>query len=207
MIYTEKRLGGQALPELRAGVDIRLPFRTMEFIGSTSQVLAVYVPQNGCLRIFDPGNDDVSTYSRFPEAITAPIPLSNPDLILANALPRVLPSPPFTKEPAHGWCYFYEQAELARQNNDWALVSELGLKAAVEGHQPLDPFEWLPFIEAEALIGDANWAGQTSRAALQMDGRLQRGLCSLWKRVEVNGTTQARATGADMRTEMHCIGQ
>ena len=54
-VYTEKRLGGVVLPGLEPGMPMRLPLRTMEFDGSTSRVVAIYVPADGCLRVFDPG--------------------------------------------------------------------------------------------------------------------------------------------------------
>jgi hypothetical protein len=38
-------------------------------------------------------------------------------------------------EPEHGWCYFFESAELARSNGDWERVVGLGDKAfALDDH-------------------------------------------------------------------------
>ena len=67
----------------------------------------------------------METYSRFPESLTALIPLSNPGLILTASDPAILPSPPFVGEPLHGWCYYYEKAELARQQADWDSVIDM----------------------------------------------------------------------------------
>ena len=183
MLYTEKRLGGDALPELRPGVSIRLPFRTIEFVGSTSQVIAVHVPADGCLRVFDPAFDDAITYSVLPELITAAIPLSDPSRILTSAPTRNLPDPPFTGEPDRGWCYFYEKAELLRQLRDWAGIIAVRADAAREGSWATDPFELLPFIEAEARGGDVDWAVQATLDAFESEPKLQRGLCALWSRV------------------------
>jgi len=204
VVYTEKRLGGDVLPELRAGVPMQLPFRTMQFSGSTSQVIAVYVPPNDCLRVFDPAYDDAQTYSRFPESLTAAIPLSDPGRISTDTRTHDLPAPPFSREPAHGWCYFYEKAELSRQVRDWANIIALRAQAADEGHQADDPFEWLPFIEAEARAGDVSWAKQMTRTALALEPRLERGLCALWRRVELTSSDDTRALGADMLAEIHC---
>jgi hypothetical protein len=204
VLYTEKRLGGEALPGLRSGLPIRLPFRNMVFSGNTSQVIVVYVPSSGCLRVFDPAYDDAQTYSRFPEALTAAIPLSDPSRILVETPPRDLPVPPFSREPAPSWCYFYERAELSRQARNWGNIVALRSQAAEEGHEAEDPFEWLPFIEAEARAGDVSWAIQTTRAALNEEPRLERGLCALWRRVELTNIGGSRNPGADMFAEMRC---
>jgi hypothetical protein len=98
VLYTEKRLGGDALPELRPGISIRLPFRTMEFVGSTSQVIAVHVPADGCLRVFDPAFDDALTYSVLPESITAAI---HSPILAGSDVRRRIPDP-FPATRSHG---------------------------------------------------------------------------------------------------------
>ena len=163
MVYAEKRLGGIVLPDLAANTPMQLPFRTMEFLGSTSQAIVVYVPSNGCLRVLDPANGDELTYSRYPESLTALIPLSKPSLILTGSQSLVLPAPPFGPEPPRMWCYYYERAELARQAGDWNRVVTLDAEAAQSGCVPEDAFEWLPFIEAEARAGQSGY-GRTDHA-------------------------------------------
>ena len=204
VVYTEKRLSGVVLPALQAAQPMQLPFRTMTFKGNTSQVIVVYVPPTGCLRVFDPALDDVETYSKFPEALTRAIPLSDVSRIVVDATPAVPPHPPFIAEPAHGWCYIYEKAELARQAGDWARILELFADAGDAGLAPLDPFERLPFIEAEARAGDASVAAQITLQALGEEPRLQRGLCALWMRVAVDGRDNGRAIAPDVLHELGC---
>jgi len=204
MLYTEKRLGGDALPELRAGVSMQLPFRTMAFVGSTSQVIAVYVPADGCLRVFDPAFDDAITYSVLPESITAAIPLSDPSRIIASAPARRLPDPPFTGEPDRQWCYFYEHAELSRQRGDWDSIIALRAEAAREGLWGEDPFEFLPFIEAEARRGDADWAARMTFDTLKEEPKLQRGLCALWRRIDVGQSGALKNRSAEVLVDLGC---
>jgi hypothetical protein len=198
VIYTEKRLGGAALPALQPGLPIRLPFRTLQFNGNTSQVVVVEVPTSGCLRVFDPADGSPEIYPRLPESIAAAIPLSDPDLISTNAAPKELPAPPFDREPSHGWCYFYEKAELARQIGDWEEV--MSLHASGPG-QPEDALEWFPFIEAEARAGDQTWARQKSLEILASDRKLERGLCALWTRVQ---SSQPGGTAPEVLAAMGC---
>jgi hypothetical protein len=94
-----------------------------------------------------------------------------------------MPASLFGKEPQHGWCYFYEKAELARQRGDWAAAAALGDESARLGFAPADAFEWLPFIEAYARTGNLDEAARLSRLALETDPRVRRGVCQVWGRV------------------------
>lgn len=204
VVYTEKRLGGVVLPGLQPGLPMQLPFRTTTFRGNTSQAIVVYVPPSGCLRVFDPAFDDSVTYSRLPEAVTAAIPLSDTTRITNPAAPVSPPSPPFVQEPPHGWCYFYEKAELARQLRNWETIVDLRLQADRRGLAPQDPFEWLPFVEAEARVGGLAWAIEQSTQSLAAEPKLQRGLCALWGRVSLAGPPESRAAAGDILLGLGC---
>jgi hypothetical protein len=204
LVYTEKRLGGVVLPALEPDLPMLMPLRTMTFHGNTSNVIAVHVPALGCLRVFDPALNDAWTYSRLPEVVTAAIPLSDPGRIIADAGPLVLPSPPFSAEPEHGWCYIYEKAELARQMRQWGEVNQLRQLAAEARLEPDDPFEWLPFIEAEAQAGDIKWARGESLDLAGREPKMQRGLCALWSRVEQTGSHEVEAASASVRLDLAC---
>ncbi len=204
LVYTEKRLGGSVLPNLEGGTPIQMPFRTVEFRGSTSQVIVIYVPPNGCLRVLDPGLDDAETYGRFPASLTAPIALSDPSLIHVDAPSPLLPNSPFGSEPTSTWCYYYEKAELARQNRDWPRIVQLASVAAQQGLGPQDAFEWLPFIEAYARTGDLTAAEQITRDAWNREPKVHRGLCVLWKRLQAEGQAEARGPAARIIHEFEC---
>jgi hypothetical protein len=204
LVYSEKRLGGPALPNLDAGTAMQLPFRTVNFMGSTSQAIVIYVPALGCLRVFDPALGDTEIYSRFPESLTAAIPLSDPGRILTGSDSVPPPNPPFASEPTHTWCYFYEKAELARQVKDWAGVARFGAEAARQDFGPKDAFEWLPFIEADAHLGNLAAARQITRQASSQEPKLQRGLCVLWRRIAAQATTDTQALSGEIIGELGC---
>jgi hypothetical protein len=148
----------------------------------------------------------MESYSRFPEPLTAAIPLSKPSLIQVEAKPRELPDPPFVHQSTDSWCYFYEKAEMSRQSRDWENINRLRTQAAVQSLGPQDPFEWLPFIEAEAREGDLSWAQQITLQALDDEPKLQRGLCVLWARVGSDAAEPARAASLVVREEVGCGG-
>jgi hypothetical protein len=183
LLYTEARLGGGAVPEIKPHLGVTLPFRTVSFHGSTDSALVILVPERGCLRVLDSSLGDETTYEKESPFLTRAIPLSDPSLIITDAPPLHLPGPPFIREPGHSWCYFYAQAELARQRSDWQHILEMEDEAASSGYEPEDVFEWLPFIEAHARSGNIQHAIDLSRAALKELPRVRKGLCNLWARV------------------------
>jgi hypothetical protein len=62
----------------------------------------------------------------------------------------------FGPEPARGWCYFYEKADLARQRGDWDEVLALGNEALDKEFVPQDSVEWIPFLQGYAIAGDVD---------------------------------------------------
>ena len=59
--------------------------------------------------------------------------MSDPNLILVNADPPAQPPYLLGPEPEHDWCYYFEKAELARQQADWQQVAMLGDQALGDG--------------------------------------------------------------------------
>jgi hypothetical protein len=187
LLYTEKRLGGTALPSLDKATKISLPIRRVSFHGSTSQVLVIYMPQNGCLRVLDPARGDQITYGGQSRFLTDAIPLS--DLSNINVEANQTARISFLPEPDHTWCYYFARAELARQKGDWKQVIGLIDEARTLGYEPEDPFEWLTYIEAQALVGSMDLARERSMDIFKQEKKTRKGLCELWKRVEVAATT------------------
>ena len=182
LIYTEKRLGTGTLPSLETNTGINLGLRRVTFRGSTSQVITIYMPKNGCLRVLDPARGDQITYNRQSRFLVDAIPLSDPSHIILDAdqTPKLL----FLSEPEHTWCYYYAKAELAYQKGDWNQVIDLINEATSLRYEPEDPFEWLTFIEAQAVIGNIDDAEKLSTEVFAQDKRIRQGLCQLWKRVQ-----------------------
>ncbi len=204
MLYSIERLGGATLPALQPGTAIQLPYRTVTFHGSTSQAIVIYFPPGGCLRVLDPAFNDAETYARFPNSLSALVPLSDPARIIADAPALKMPVPPFNNEPPHTWCYFYEKAELARQSADWKQVAALGHEASKQGYSSSDVFELLPFIEAYARTGDLKSAEQITRQAWNNEPKIHPGLCALWKRVQATGPSEAQGSASNLLNELGC---
>ena len=75
---------------------------------------------------------------------------------------RIPPAAVFGKEPSHGWCYFYQKAQLARQQESWETISKISGEAAGLNLHPNDQIEWMPFLQAAAALGDEKQIKQIS---------------------------------------------
>jgi len=182
LLFTDIRLGSATLPSLEKNTEINLSLRRSSFHGSTSQVVVIHMPGNGCLRVLDPARGDEITYSQQSRLLVDAIPLSDPSLILLDR--DVNPKLPFLNEPNHTWCYYYAKAELAYQQADWNSAIDFVDQAISLGYGPEDPFEWLAYIEAQALTGNIDAAEEVSKDAFARDNGIRRGLCQVWKRVQ-----------------------
>ena len=202
MLYVEKRLGG-SLPSLETNTNIELSFRTVSFRGSTSQAIVIYMPRNGCLRVLNPEWGDGLTYSRQSRFLVDAIPLSDTSNIIMNDQTVKLP---FLSEPEHTWCYYYAKAELARQEGNWHQMNDLINQAVSIGYRPEDIFEWLPYIESKAMLGDIKGAAELSSDVLAQDKGIRDGLCMVWKRIQlqVPAGSEANIRVNQLLSDYHC---
>jgi hypothetical protein len=189
MLYTEKRVGGGALPSLEPNQPITFNYRTVWFHGNTSQSVVIYMPRGGCLRVLDATQGDAEAYEKLPKTFTQAIPLSDPSQIITS--PEKPVTPMFFSEPKREWCYYYTKAELAYQMGDYEKVIALGAEAESLGYQPADPLEWMVFIKANALGGDLEAAESISAAAIKEDPKVRRGVCAAWRQVQISNPNGA----------------
>ncbi len=203
LFYTEKRLGGASLPSLEPNTKISLPIRRVGFNGSTSQALVIYMPRNGCLRVLDAARGDDITYGRQSRFLVNAIPLSDPSNIILNS-DRIVKLP-FLSEPEHTWCYYFAKAELAYQQRDWKKVIDLIDEAKSLGYKPEDQFEWLIYIEAQALTDNIEAAEKLSNDTFKQDNGIRKGLCEVWKRVQAQGHVEGDDTRVNqMLSDFQC---
>lgn len=188
LFYTEKRLGRAGMSSLEPDTELSMSMRSASFYGSLSQAIVIHMPANGCLRVLDSQLGDVDTYARESRFLLDAIPLSRPDLIDVDS--SQTPQLPFLSEPEHTWCYYFAKAELARQKGDWGQVMKLFDQATSRGYSPGDPFEWLVFIEGNAMTGNFEQAQKLADDAMIEDAKVRRGLCWVWKRVQLAGTAR-----------------
>ena len=106
-----------------------------------------------------------------PEPLRDIAKYSNQNVILIRQKAE-LPRQFYGNEPQHGWCYYFEQAELARQKGDWEQVVDLGNNAFALDDHPNDPVERFVFIEGYAHLGDWEKAVELSQVSYKISKRL-----------------------------------
>jgi len=107
---------------------------------------------NSCVRIIDGGTAELSVLDQ--ERIMLVAPNSNIENVLSEGDNPIPPSSVFGDEPVHDWCYYYQKASLARQRADWETIVSLGNEAQKIGLNPNDQIEWMPFLQAFAILND-----------------------------------------------------
>jgi len=104
-----------------------------------------------CVRILDGNFPELSEKDH--QRIMLIAPKSKIENVLTEGKAPTPPVELFGPDPAHGWCYYYQKAALARQLGDWQQVAALGEKALAAGFYPFDKIEWLPFLQAYVSLG------------------------------------------------------
>ncbi len=108
--------------------------------------------ENSCIHVLD------AQWAELSIADTALVALSAPGSRIENVLVgenfHTPPEAVFGEEPIHGWCYYYQKAQLARQRADWEAVAKIQSEVTRLDLHPNDQVEWMPFLQSAAILGD-----------------------------------------------------
>lgn len=129
--------------------------RSIRSVTDYQNIIVLSMPSPGsCVQVID---GDVRALSPFEEERVMVIAsFSNIDRIDLNSEAHTPPQIVFGPEPAQGWCYYYEKADLARQQGNGKEVIRLGNDVLQRKLTPQDDIEWLPFLESYARAGEAD---------------------------------------------------
>ena len=157
-------------------------FRSFEFDGNTSEIVLFKKYAEGCLHVL-PSDYSLTEflynprYSFWQEAI----PLSNLDQIVTDEDSGVIPPEKyFGKENKDQWCYYFEKADLARQQQQWSDVIQNYETADQAGFSPQVDSEWVPLIEAYLQTGKVDQAVSVTRNITDHDQTNTAELCKVW---------------------------
>jgi hypothetical protein len=180
--FLDVRLG-RRLPDLEKDLIIDQPYRSFSFIGSTNQLVVLQYNPPGCVHLIDDSSQfNTHNYSEnFQKAIT----LSNLNLISTQPNSKNLPDF-FISGLKQDWCYFFEKADLARQQSNWNEIKQLADMAFASNLKPSDPIENLPFIEAYGHEFEFESAIKLSRLTLDSSFELKPQMCNIWKEILKN---------------------
>ncbi len=194
LFYPTNRLG-KSLPALETGIPVHFTYIADDFDGNTSDALAFYYDPPACLRLLEPDLDADNRFILDESLMREASALSNADRILRE--PSAVMPDIYGPEPEHGWCYYFQKADLARQFGDWEAVVKLGNQAFKLNDFPNNPVERFVFIEGYAHVGKWERALELSKVSYQVSkeyvGPL---LCQLWKRIETETADSVERSAA-----------
>ncbi len=166
----------EGMPLLENGVKISHPYRGIRFSGNTSNSLVVYYSPPSCLRVL--GSEDASIPG-LPENIINALNITNLDQVNLASSTQAEPPDALGAEPEQDWCYYFQRADLARQQQNWVKIAELWNLAVDNELTPADPTELFPFIEAFVQLGDLDTAIELSGIRLE-NSDYSNAFCELW---------------------------
>jgi hypothetical protein len=176
------------------------------FSGNTSQALVLFYEPPACLRVLDVRLDD--SFHRLTALVSQAVPLSRLELVQTGANPAAQPPMSWLgPQPVAGWCYYFEKAELARQQNDWIAVARLGDEAAaLPNDRPNEASERLVFVEGFAHTGQWEKALDFTHLAFEHSESVRPMICNAWKRIQQSiPTDEAQKQALDMiRIQYQC---
>lgn len=181
-------------------------FLAGEFHGDTSQTVVFYYAPPRCLRLLDPEIDAQNrlipddSLLRDAARLSSTAPISSEP---TAQMPKI-----YGPEPAHGWCYYFQKADLARQLGDWETVTRLGDVAFSLDDYPNEPIERFVFIEGYAHT--ANWekAVELSQSSYRVSKNYVAPLlCKLWNRIEreTENTPEQKAALDTAKSKFECL--
>ena len=191
---------------LRKGFVLKDGIRNYTFEGKSADILAInYQPEDfRCLWVLSSSDAD---NKNLPHSISTVIQLSNLDRITSSVVAGWKPpADVFGDEPAHQWCYFYQKAQLARQNKDWTEINRLGAEAEQKGFTPFDSQEFFPFLEGYAYTGQSSKAYQLTMRIRKINPHIDDRLCNLWRNIVLNrpDSVNLKQTFADLNERLGC---
>jgi hypothetical protein len=192
-------------------IPLNTRFRTLSFIGQTpDSILVYYEPKRAnCLWVLS--EEDINE-PLLPELTRSMLPASNFTRILpASAGAAYPPQDIIGAEPEHDFCYLYQKAALALQEEDLAQATSLADEAwqnfppAGQGFKT--PHEWVTFIRSYASA--ERWQDAldlTLETGMIYPGEYYRYLCTVWNQIDASTPASPEKNHAlqSVREEFSC---
>lgn len=180
---------------------------TTYFDGNSSNSLMFsYDPGSGqCLHLI---NTEDQHYKQYPDAIKELSAQASTDRVSSTRRQNVKLRNEIFGTNEHAWCFYYEQADLARQYKQWGAIPKLWQQATNDHVETEFGPELIPFIDGFAHVGEWQKARELTLTARKLSKGMNSILCPLWDDIERSTTA---STGRDdtinqVRLSLECIG-
>lgn len=147
-------LTAEAIQQITSQGELETPLRRGNYLERDFGNVLVMIQSkpNGCVRFINGQAPELSSVDE--ERLILIAPHSRLEAIQTEGEAPTPLRDAFGKEPEHGWCYTYQKADLARQRGDWKVIPQLLQTAMEKGYYPDDGVEWMPFLQAFAVLGE-----------------------------------------------------
>lgn len=159
-------LTSDAVLEITTNGGMETPLRRGNYLERDFGNVLVMVQSsaNGCVRFINGNVPEISPYDDYRLRLIAPY--SRLENVIAEGDFQTPPALVFGEEPERGWCYYYQKADLARQRGEWEQIPGLLKEALDKGYYPEDGLEWMPFLQANAVLGDLDKIRSTTKLVI-----------------------------------------
>lgn len=180
-------LDGNTVTQITTNGGVETPLRRGNYLERDFGNVLVMVQSspNSCVRFINGASPELNSFDDGRIVMVAPY--SKLDSVLTEGGIPDVPQDIFGSEPERGWCYHYQQADLARQRGDWESVTNLLDEALDKGYYPNDPLEWIPFMQAYAVQGNVDEVNKMTKLVI-LDKYLRLQVCANMKYLAGNET-------------------
>ena len=151
------------------------------FSGNSSQLITFWYQPPACLHIvnekWDKYNPDIPSH-------LLKIAENYPNEFIrskGNSEKNLAENPIFTDENPNNYCYFYQKACFAAENNNWEEVVNLWNTSLRENQKPRYALERLPFIQGFAYTHHYKDSFDLSLEIIDISKKYKPLMCEFWK--------------------------
>ena len=160
------------------GKPINLDYRMYSFEIDRENTIAIYHDPEQCLKVLAP--NDLNNFL-VPKDYRILGETSNVSRIDPQGTNTDLPVVIFGKEQDVYWCYYYQKADLARQQGHWDEMIGYLDEAKAKGFESNNEGEYIQFVQAYGMLGEWENAMSLSQDLYEKDpDSTLAGLCFVW---------------------------
>ncbi len=164
--------------QYKPGRPVTASMRNIQFTSEMALALPVLSrPSRGCVQVLTDTYYQGEPLLSFEE--NQLFELAKDNLVLADG--PAMPLNVFGPEPKHGWCYYYQKAELARDFANWDEIRSLWQQAQAEKLETGFGPEYAPFIEMLARNQEWQAAVKLTHKAGKITKEARPFFCSFWQ--------------------------
>ena len=174
------------------------------FFGNSSQLITFWYQPPACLHIvnekWDKYNPDIPSHLRkiaenYPNEFIRSI---------GNSEKNLTENPNFTDENPNNFCFYYQKASLAAENNNWEEVVNLWNTSLGENQRPSYALERLPFIQGLVYTDQYEDSFVLSLEIMDISNSYKKLLCEFWGELSQDNSLDTEMINDFIENKLTC---